>query len=72
MCFEFEYPRWAGSDGRRQTEPAVRSALQAAFGLTLNQLYEEVEALMAKRRGSAQPDRRMLSKGIAFSFDVFA
>ena len=47
-------PGRAGPDGRWETRPTVRSAFQAAFGLTLDQFYEEFEALMAKRRGSAR------------------
>lgn len=47
-------PGRAGPDWRWETQPTVRSAFQAAFGLTLDQFYEEFEALMAKRRGSAR------------------
>ena len=56
-------PGRAGPDGRWETQPTVRSAFQAAFGLTLDQFYEEFEALMAKRRGSAR--RRPASNEVA-------
>ena len=47
-------PGGAGPGGRWETRPTIRSAFVAAFGLTLDEFYEEFEALMAKRRGSAK------------------
>ena len=46
-------PGRAGPDGRWETRPTLRSAFAAAFGLTLEEFYDEFEALMTKRRGSA-------------------
>ncbi|MYE07130.1 MAG: carboxypeptidase regulatory-like domain-containing protein [Chloroflexi bacterium] len=46
-------PGRAGPAGRWDTRPTLRSAFSAAFGLTLEAFYDEFEALMAKRRGSA-------------------
>lgn len=46
-------PGRTGPAGRWETRPTLRSAFAAAFGLTLDQFYDEFEALMAKRRGSA-------------------
>ena len=46
-------PGRAGPGGRWETRPTMRSAFSSAFGLTLEEFYEEFEALMAKRRGSA-------------------
>ena len=47
-------PGRAGPAGHWTTEPTIRSAFVAAFGMTLDEFYEEFEALMAKRRGSAR------------------
>jgi len=46
-------PGRAGPGGRWETRPTVRSAFAAAFGLSLEEFYDEFEALMTKRRGSA-------------------
>lgn len=47
-------PGRAGPGGRWETRPTMRSAFTAAFGLSLEEFYDEFEALMAKRRGSAK------------------
>ena len=47
-------PGRAGPDGHWRTEPTIRSAFVAAFGMTLDEFYKEFEALMSKRRGSAK------------------
>ncbi|MDE2966626.1 MAG: carboxypeptidase-like regulatory domain-containing protein [Chloroflexota bacterium] len=47
-------PGRAGPGGRWETRPTMRSAFAAAFGLTLEEFYDEFEALMTKRRGSAK------------------
>ena len=46
-------PGRAGPGGHWETRPTMRSAFSAAFGLTLEEFYDEFEALMTKRRGSA-------------------
>ena len=46
-------PGRAGPGGHWETRPTMRSAFTAAFGLTLEEFYDEFEALMTKRRGSA-------------------
>ena len=47
-------PGRAGPGGRWETRPTMRSAFASAFGLTLEAFYDEFEALMTKRRGSAR------------------
>ena len=47
-------PGRTGPGGRWETRPTMRTAFAAAFGLTLEQFYDEFEALMARRRGSAK------------------
>lgn len=47
-------PGRAGPGGRWETRPTIRSAFAAAFGLSLEEFYDEFEALMTKRRGSAK------------------
>lgn len=47
-------PGRAGPGGRWETRATMRSAFAAAFGLTLEAFYDEFEALMTKRRGSAK------------------
>jgi len=46
-------PSRAGPGGRWETWPTMRTAFAAAFGLTIEEFYDEFEALMAQRRGSA-------------------
>ncbi|MDE2894032.1 MAG: carboxypeptidase-like regulatory domain-containing protein [Chloroflexota bacterium] len=47
-------PGRAGPGGRWETWPTMRTAFVAAFGLTIEEFYDEFEVLMAKRRGSAK------------------
>ncbi|MCY3922532.1 MAG: carboxypeptidase-like regulatory domain-containing protein [Chloroflexi bacterium] len=46
-------PGRAGPGGRWETWPTMRTAFAAAFGLTIEEFYDEFEVLMTKRRGSA-------------------
>lgn len=47
-------PSRTGPGGRWESHPTLRSTFEAAYGLTLDDFYKDFEALMAKRRGSAQ------------------